>query len=127
MADGNADRPLVLVADDEGDIVDLLTIVLERAGYAVVAAVEGKRALELAHERLPVLCILDGIMPGLAGFEVLQAMRSDEATAEVPVLILTATVDEEREIRRHGVEPDGFMKKPFDADRLLAEVARLVT
>jgi DNA-binding response OmpR family regulator len=124
-APGNS-RPLILVADDEGDIVDLVTIVLERAGYAVIAALEGRRALELASQRLPVLCILDGTMPGLAGFEVLQAIRSEEATATVPVLILTATVDEEREIRRHGIEPDAFMKKPFEAEHLVREVARLV-
>ena len=65
-------------------------------------------------------------MPGLPGFAVLQAIRAEPATASVPVLILTATVDEEREIRRHGVEPDAFRKKPFESDRLLGEVARLV-
>jgi DNA-binding response OmpR family regulator len=119
-------RPLVLVADDETDIVELVAIVLERAGYRVVTALEGATALELARERMPVLCILDGTMPRLAGFEVLEALREEDSTAGVPVLILTATVDEEREIRRHGVVPDGFMKKPFDSDELLGEVARLV-
>ena len=126
MAEAADQRPLVLVADDESDIVDLVSIVLERAGYEVIKAGNGATALELARERVPLLCILDGTMPGLAGFEVLDAMRSRPATAAVRVLILTATVDEEREIRRHGIEPDAFMKKPFDADRLLAEVARLV-
>jgi DNA-binding response OmpR family regulator len=119
-------RPLILVADDEGDILDLVTIVLERRGYAVITAGEGGRALQLARERRPVLCILDGTMPGLPGFEVLQALRSEPGTADVAILILTATVEEEREIRRHGVEPDVFMKKPFEADRLIGEVARLV-
>jgi len=126
VAEAADQRPLVLVADDESDIVDLVSIVLERAGYEVIKAGNGAAALELARERVPLLCILDGTMPGLAGFEVLDAMRSRPATAAVRVLILTATVDEEREIRRHGIEPDAFMKKPFDADRLLAEVARLV-
>jgi CheY-like chemotaxis protein len=126
MADDGEPRPLILVADDEADIVELVAIVLRRADYRVVTASEGRRALDLARERLPVLCILDGTMPEMAGFEVLDALRADEATADIPVLILTATVDEEREIRRHGVEPDGFMKKPFDADDLLEEVARLV-
>jgi DNA-binding response OmpR family regulator len=126
VADAADSRRLILVADDEGDIVDLVTIVLERAGYEVISAAEGKCALALAHERRPGLCILDGTMPGLPGFAVLQAIRAEPATASVPVLILTATVDEEREIRRHGVEPDAFMKKPFESDRLLGEVARLV-
>jgi DNA-binding response OmpR family regulator len=126
VVDGTAARPLVLVADDEGDIVELVTIVLERGGYAVISAADGRRALELAHERVPVLCILDGTMPGLAGFEILHAIRSEPATAAIRVLILTATVDEEREIRRHGVEPDAFMNKPFEVDELLGEVTRLV-
>ena len=116
----------VLVADDEADIVELVAIVLQRAGYRVLTAPEGKGALSLAREHAPALCILDGTMPGLAGFEVLRELREREETAGVPVLILTATVDEEREIRRHGVEPELFLKKPFESDRLLREVARLV-
>jgi DNA-binding response OmpR family regulator len=126
MADRRSDASLVLIADDERDIVDLLRIVLERAGYEVITAREGNLALELARERPPALCILDGTMPGLAGFEVLAALRAHRSTAQVPVLVLTATVDEEREMRRHGVAPDGFMRKPFDNARLLSEVARLI-
>ena len=126
MADRRSDPNRVLIADDERDIVDLLRIVLERAGYEVISAGEGQRALELARERPPALCILDGTMPGLAGFEILAALRADGSTAEVPVLVLTATVDEEREMRRHGIQPDGFMRKPFDNARLLTEVARLI-
>ena len=121
-----AGRRLVLVADDERDIVELLSILLQRAGYEVVCAFDGATALALARERCPDLCILDGTMPRLAGFEVLTALRNDEATAAVPVLILTATVDEAREIRRHGVVPEGFVQKPFDSTALLAEVSRLL-
>ena len=109
----------MLVADDERDIVELVAFVLRRAGYDVVEASDGEQALRLARERLPALCILDGRMPELAGFEILRRLRADPRTAAIPVLILTATVDEERAILRHGVEPDGFMKKPFEADALL--------
>jgi two-component system, OmpR family, phosphate regulon response regulator PhoB len=119
-------RALVVAADDERDIVELVAIVLGRAGYDVLTASEGAAALELIRERHPDLCVLDGIMPGLAGFEVLRAIRSDDATAGIRVLILTATVNEEREIRRHGVEPDAFMKKPFEGEALLATVERLL-
>ena len=122
-ADGG--RALVVAADDERDIVELVAIVLERGGYEVATATTGADALELVRHRRPDVCVLDGIMPGLGGFEVLQELRSDPATAGVRVLILTATVDEEREIRRHGIEPDAFMKKPFDGDALLATVERL--
>jgi DNA-binding response OmpR family regulator len=117
---------LVIAADDEHDIVELVRIVLSRAGYEVLTASQGQEALDLARTRVPDLCVLDGVMPGLEGFEVLRALREDERTAAVPVLILTATVTEEREVRRHGVEPDAFMKKPFEAEALLAEVERLL-
>ena len=118
---------LVVVADDERDIVELVAIVLGRAGYDVITAADGERALELIRERRPDLCVLDGRMPGLAGHEILQRLRQDPETADTKVLILTATIDDEREIRRHGVNSDGFMKKPFEADALLGEVERLLT
>lgn len=92
----------------------------------MITASEGHQALELVRERVPDLCLLDGVMPGLAGFEILRELRADERTSGVRVLILTATVDEEREIRRRGVEPDAFMNKPFEAEAVLAAVERLL-
>jgi CheY-like chemotaxis protein len=119
-------EPLVLVADDESDIVELVSILLRRAGYGVITATDGAQALELARERRPRLCVLDGTMPRLAGFAVLETLRQDEGMSDVAVLILTATVEEEREIERHGVKPEAFLRKPFESEALLAEVARLV-
>ncbi len=119
-------QPLVLVADDEPDIVELLVILLRRGGYEPVPVAAGDEALSAARECRPDLCVLDGRMPNMHGFEVLRRLRSDPETASIPVLILTATVDEEREVREHGIEPDSFMPKPFEADELLAEVARLI-
>jgi DNA-binding response OmpR family regulator len=126
MSDAAAARALVVVADDEPDIVELVAIVLRRAGYEVVTASDGQAALDLVRERVPDLCVLDGLMPGLAGFEIVRAMSEDRQTAATRTVILTATVDEEREIRRHGVKPDAFIKKPFEAEALLAEVERLL-
>ena len=126
MAERAPEAKLVLVADDERDIVELVSIRLERAGYEVITAADGVEALELARRRSPRVCILDGTMPGLAGFEVLESLRAEEATAGLAVLILTATVEEEREIERHGVKPDAFVRKPFESEGLLAEVSRLV-
>src|SRR5262245_10454073 len=117
---------LVVVADDERDIVELVAIVLGRAGYDVLTAPDGERAIELVRERRPALCVLDGRMPGLAAPEIVDRLRRDPRTAGVKVLILTATIDDERDIRRQGIESDGFMKKPFEAEALLAEVERLL-
>ena len=66
------DAKLVVVADDERDIVELVAIVLGRAGYEVITAADGERRLELIRERRPDLCVLDGRMPGLAGYEILE-------------------------------------------------------
>jgi DNA-binding response OmpR family regulator len=126
MAERRKEPPLVLVADDEADIADLVAIVLGRAGFRILRARDGSRALSLAREHMPDACVLDGSMPGLAGFEVLGELRSEPKTERIKVLILTATVDEEREMRRHGLEPDSFMKKPFDSGELVAEVFALV-
>ena len=118
---------LILAADDDGDIRELVRIVLERGGYTVETAGDGEEALSAARELRPDLLILDGWMPRLPGWEVARRLRADDATARIPVLLLTATVEEEREIRRLGVAPGGFMKKPFDSVGLLAEVARLLS
>jgi CheY-like chemotaxis protein len=126
MAKPKGPAKLVLVADDEGDIVELVAIVLRRAGYDVITAHDGATALARAREHSPDLCVLDGMMPRLPGFKVLEQLRADPATQAIPVLILTATVDEQREIREHGLEPDGFFRKPFEADALVSEIARLV-
>jgi len=123
---GEKPRALIVAADDDSDIVELVAIVLGRGGYEVLTAEDGRRALELVTERRPDVCVLDGVMPGLEGFEILKQLRTDERTAGVRVLILTATVDEQREIRRHGIEPDAFMSKPFEPAALLAAIERLL-
>ena len=79
----------VLVADDERDIVELVAFVLGRAGYEVDKVEGGDEALRAVRERRPALCILDGRMPQLAGFEVLRRLKEDPATASVPVIVLS--------------------------------------
>lgn len=107
-----ADRPLILVADDDRDILELVRIRLERADCATVTARDGDEALRLSRERRPDLCILDVVMPGRSGFEVLSELRRDPATEAIPVILLTATVQErEQDALRRGA--DGYLTKPF--------------
>jgi len=77
-------RPLVLVADDDEDILQLLSFRLERAGYEIVAARSGDEALRLALDLLPAVAILDGMMPGLDGFEVTRELRRNTPTSTTP-------------------------------------------
>src|ERR671932_626257 len=94
---GGADRaapPLVLVADDDDDIRQLVTFRLERAGYEVVGAADGEEAFRLALERHPDLAVLDVMMPKLTGYDVTQRLRSSDDTKRIPVILLTARVQE---------------------------------
>ena len=103
-------EPLVLVADDDEDMLELTCILLEDAGFRVERASNGLDALRLARSRRPDLCVFDVAMPGLRGNEVLEALRADPATAGIPVLIFTATL-EQRALWRLGPRPDDCMRK----------------
>ena len=119
-------RPLALVADDDPDILMLVSLTLERDGYDVATARDGHAALEAAHARLPHLAILDLMMPGLDGCEVTRRLRSAEATREIPIVILTAFAEEGQATRALAAGADAYMKKPFSAHDLLAKAASLL-
>jgi DNA-binding response OmpR family regulator len=86
--------PLILVADDDEDVVELVASQLREGGYEVVTAGDGERALELALERSPNLAIVDVTMPRLSGYEVAARLRESEAAKKVPIIFLTARVQE---------------------------------
>ena len=120
-------RHLILVADDDEDILQLLSFRLERAGYEVVQARNGDDALRLALELLPALAVLDVMMPGLNGFEVTRELRRNEATSTTPVILLTAKAQATDVAGGLAAGADDYVKKPFDARELGARVQRLLT
>ncbi len=115
-------RPLVLVADDDADIRALVTFRLERAGYDVVEASDGEEALRLAREQTPDLAVLDVMMPKLTGDEVTRRIRGAEATQRMPVILLTARVQEDDVARGFEAGADDYIKKPFSPQELRARV-----
>jgi DNA-binding response OmpR family regulator len=117
---------LILVADDDPDIRDIVSFRLERAGYETVQASDGEEALRLARERPPALCILDVMMPRVNGFEVVRELRGDPSTGNIPVLMLTASVQDRDVARGFETGADDYLKKPFNASELLARVAALL-
>jgi DNA-binding response OmpR family regulator len=119
-------RLLVLVADDDEDILQLLSFRLERAGYEIVLARNGDEALRLALELLPAVAILDGMMPGLDGFEVTRELRRNAATNTMPVILLTARAQASDIARGMAAGADEYVKKPFDARDLADLVDRLL-
>jgi len=117
---------LVLVADDDRDILDLVALRLEGAGYAVVTASDGEEALRLARERRPDLAILDVMMPKLTGYDVTEALRADDGTRDVPIILLTARVQESDLNRGFEAGATDYVRKPFDARDLRDRVAKLL-
>ena len=85
----------ILVVDDEPDILSVLVYHLSREGYQVTTAVNGPAALKAAAADRPDLIILDLMLPGMHGYEVLAKLRSDERLGSIPVILLTALVEEE--------------------------------
>ena len=89
-AEGEPAQPVVLAADDDEDILELVAFRLERSGYTVLRAHDGEEALRLAREEQPDLGVLDVMMPKLDGFEVTRRLRADAATSSTPIILLTA-------------------------------------
>lgn len=119
-------RPVILVADDDEDILTLVAVRLELAGYDVIKARSGDEALRMAVEHSPDLAVIDVMMPGLNGFEVTRELRRRELTRETPVILLTALAQESDVARGLAAGADDYVKKPFDAADLRARVRRLL-
>jgi DNA-binding response OmpR family regulator len=119
-------RPLVLVADDDEDILTLVTFRLERAGCVVVKARNGDEALRVALEQVPDLAVLDVTMPGLDGYSVTRELRLAGPTSTMPIILLTARAQEADVARGLAAGADEYIRKPFDAHDLRERVERLL-
>jgi DNA-binding response OmpR family regulator len=104
----------VLVVDDERGIRELCRVNLVLAGYEVLEAGDGQQALEVAKAELPDLIFLDVLMPGMSGWEVLAALRAEETTARIPVVMLTALNSEDDQIRGWEGGVVEYLTKPFN-------------
>jgi DNA-binding response OmpR family regulator len=122
----NDEARTVLLADDDEDILELVSFRLERAGYEVVVARDGPSALATAQERKPDLAVLDVMMPGLNGYEVTQRLRADPATAQIPVILLTARVQETDVNRGFEAGADDYLRKPFSPQELRSRVQAIL-
>ena len=120
------DARLVLVADDEEDILALLTTILERAGHEVVAVRDGAAALAAIRNRRPDLAVLDISMPEVDGLEVLRSVRADGETSRLPVLLLTAQAQEADVKLGFELGASAYVKKPFSPRDLAERVDELL-
>ena len=116
----------VLVVDDEPDIVALVVYHLAKAGYRVSSAASGPGALEAARREGPALIVLDLMLPGCSGFDVLEELRADPDTRDIAVLMLTARKDEPDRIRGLSLGADDYITKPFSPPELVLRVGAIL-
>jgi DNA-binding response OmpR family regulator len=118
--------PLVLVADDDVDILSLVGLRLERAGYEVVTAKDGIEALEVVESRTPDIAVVDVMMPRMDGHELVRRLREREDTRELPILILTAAVHDRIAQASEEAGADAQMRKPFSPRELVARLDEML-
>ena len=119
-------KPQILIADDEPHITHIVGFKLEEAGYSVLVASNGETAFELAVENRPALVVTDFQMPRMSGLELATKLFENEATAEIPVIMVTARGHKVSagELARTGIR--AMLSKPFSPRELIANVAELL-
>ena len=115
-------QPYVLVMEDEDALATLLSYNLEKEGYRVVVAADGEEGMLQIEERLPVLVLLDWMLPKLSGIEVCRRIRGKSETRNMPIIMLTARGEESDRIRGLDTGADDYLTKPFSMSELIARI-----
>ena len=116
----------ILVCDDERSIVRLIQVNLERQGWTVVTAYDGKEGLEKIQAEKPDICVLDVMMPYMDGFEVLKNLRRDPDTQNLPVVMLTAKAQDKDVFEGYHFGADVYLTKPFNPMELVTFIKRII-
>ena len=124
--DAEAALPVILAADDDEDILELVTFRLERSGYTVLQARDGEEAFQLAMEKKPDLAVLDVMMPKMDGFELTRRLRAEESTSRIPIILLTARAQDADLQQGFDAGADDYIRKPFSPQELRARVQSIL-
>ena len=127
MTQAQAWKATILVADDEQDIRELVAYRLSRSGYRIVEARDGEEALQLAADQALDMAVLDVMMPRLNGFDLTQRLRHTPATERLPILLMSASVQDADISRGFAAGADGYLTKPFTPDQLLTRVREVLS
>jgi len=114
----------ILICDDDEGILDVTAMVLESYGYRVIPIINSLKVLDTVRKEVPDLVILDLWMPGINGEQLLEALKSNPATRDMPVIIISASRDGSTIARQSGA--NDFLEKPFDIDVLTQRVKQFV-
>src|SRR3954463_7204212 len=112
----------ILIIDDEPDVIDLLSLHLRKAGFALSTATDGATGLRLAREESPALIILDLMLPKMPGLEICKVLKTDAATRSIPILMLTEKAAEIDRIVGLDFGADDYVTKPFSPRELVLRV-----
>jgi CheY-like chemotaxis protein len=108
----------IMIVDDEPDIVYIVKKALQKSGHEVIEALSGEECLEKLKQEKPDLILLDVMMPGLDGYDVLEILRNDEKTKDITIAMLTVKSEDEDKIRSFDGKADWHISKPIDTDKL---------
>ena len=114
--------PRILIIEDEQDVIDLLTLHLRKAGFALSTATEGATGIRKAREESPALIILDLLLPKMPGLEICKVLKTDIATRQIPILMLTAKAEEIDRILGLELGADDYVTKPFSPRELVLRI-----
>lgn len=121
-----SEKKKILIVDDEKELVSLVSLHMKMAGYDVLSAANGEKALEIAEEEKPDLIILDLMLPKVDGWEVCRRLREESNIAKVPVIMLTARAETDDKLKGFEVGADDYVTKPFSPRELVARVKRVL-
>ena len=120
------ERPVIVVADDDRDICELIKIQLSRHGFQVFIADNGETALELIGVHRPVVALLDIMMPKLSGLEVVRAVRNDPATSQTGIVLFSARSGGGNEADLDDLDIDDYVPKPFSPQDLVQRINNVI-
>ena len=121
-----ADTKRVLLCDDDPAILRVLQVNLEIEGYETLLAHHGEEALAIAQAEHPDLIILDIMMPRMDGYETCDALKTNDKTKDIPIVFLSAKAQDADIERGRTHKVEDYLTKPFDPDRLIEVVERLI-
>jgi len=118
---------MILCIEDEPEMIDLIRVILTRRGFEIRGANGGKEGIEIIRKEHPDLVLLDLMMPEMDGWEVYQQMKADEATKNIPVIVVTARAQSiEKVLGLHIAKVDDYIVKPFSPQELLTSVEKVL-
>ena len=119
-------RKVVYIEDDQ-EMIDLVKLILTRKGFDVIGANGGREGLDSVRRILPDIVLLDLMMPDMDGWEVYQQMKAEEATREIPVIVITAKAQNiDKVLGLHIAKVDDYISKPFSPQELVESVDKVM-